>query len=117
MSNDWSFSLCPNICCEQSVSSLHKLFKDHEGYVLCVKLFQTPNISTLTNITSPASSSSSSGLMLSAYARVGAVLQDGALLERALKVGTFLKEHMWDGESRTVIRSCYRGDQMEVQHM
>ncbi|XP_008313005.1 spermatogenesis-associated protein 20 [Cynoglossus semilaevis] len=57
------------------------------------------------------------GLMLSAYARVGAVLQDGALLERALKVGTFLKEHMWDGESRTVIRSCYRGDQMEVQHI
>uniref|UniRef100_A0A8D2ZU50 Spermatogenesis associated 20 n=1 Tax=Scophthalmus maximus TaxID=52904 RepID=A0A8D2ZU50_SCOMX len=54
------------------------------------------------------------GLMLSAYARVGAVLGDKALLERAAQTGYFLKEHLWDGERQTILRCCYRGDQMEV---
>uniref|UniRef100_A0A8C4FEM2 Spermatogenesis associated 20 n=1 Tax=Dicentrarchus labrax TaxID=13489 RepID=A0A8C4FEM2_DICLA len=55
------------------------------------------------------------GLMLSAYARVGAVLGDKALLERAAQAGNFLKEHLWDAEQQTILRSCYRGDEMEVQ--
>uniref|UniRef100_A0A3Q3DZV0 Spermatosis associated 20 n=1 Tax=Hippocampus comes TaxID=109280 RepID=A0A3Q3DZV0_HIPCM len=54
------------------------------------------------------------GLMLSAYARVGAALGDEALLERAAHAGHFLKEHLWDAERQTILRSCYRGDQMEV---
>uniref|UniRef100_A0A8C4GSL2 Spermatogenesis associated 20 n=1 Tax=Dicentrarchus labrax TaxID=13489 RepID=A0A8C4GSL2_DICLA len=54
------------------------------------------------------------GLMLSAYARVGAVLGDKALLERAAQAGNFLKEHLWDAEQQTILRSCYRGDEMEV---
>ncbi|XP_041670787.1 spermatogenesis-associated protein 20 [Cheilinus undulatus] len=57
------------------------------------------------------------GLMLSAYARVGAVLGDKALLERAKEAGSFLKEHLWDAERQTILRSCYRGDQMEVQQI
>ncbi|XP_061611867.1 spermatogenesis-associated protein 20 isoform X2 [Phyllopteryx taeniolatus] len=57
------------------------------------------------------------GLMLSAYARVGAVLGDKALLERAVQASHFLKEHLWDTERQTVLRSCYRGDQMEVQQI
>ncbi|XP_028989271.1 spermatogenesis-associated protein 20 isoform X2 [Betta splendens] len=57
------------------------------------------------------------GLMLSAYARVGAVLGDKALLERAVQAGNFLKEHLWDAEQQTILRSCYRGDQMEVQQI
>ncbi|XP_008304495.1 spermatogenesis-associated protein 20 [Stegastes partitus] len=57
------------------------------------------------------------GLMLSAYARVGAVLGDKALLERAVQAGDFLREHMWDAERQTILRSCYRGDQMEVQQI
>ncbi|XP_061160336.1 spermatogenesis-associated protein 20 isoform X1 [Syngnathus typhle] len=57
------------------------------------------------------------GLMVSAYARVGAALGDEALLERALRAGRFLKEHLWDAERRTLLRSCYRGDQMEVQQI
>ncbi|GAA6225986.1 spermatogenesis-associated protein 20 [Lates japonicus] len=57
------------------------------------------------------------GLMLSAYARVGAVLGDKALLERAMQAGSFLKEHLWDTEQQTILRSCYRGDQMEVQQI
>ncbi|KAM4623410.1 spermatogenesis-associated protein 20 isoform 2-T2 [Polymixia lowei] len=55
------------------------------------------------------------GLMLSGYARVGAVLGDKALLERAVQAANFLKEHLWDAERQTIIRSCYRGDQMEVE--
>lgn len=58
-----------------------------------------------------------SGLMLSAYARVGAVLGDTALLDRAVQTGNFLKEHLWDAEQQTILRSCYRGDDMEVQQM
>uniref|UniRef100_A0A8C4GSJ9 Spermatogenesis associated 20 n=1 Tax=Dicentrarchus labrax TaxID=13489 RepID=A0A8C4GSJ9_DICLA len=57
------------------------------------------------------------GLMLSAYARVGAVLGDKALLERAAQAGNFLKEHLWDAEQQTILRSCYRGDEMEVQQI
>lgn len=57
------------------------------------------------------------GLMLSAYARVGAVLGDKDLVERAVKAGGFLKEHLWDDKQQTILRSCYRGDQMEVQQM
>lgn len=62
-------------------------------------------------------SSLCSGLMLSAYARVGAVLGDKALLERAVQAGNFLKEYLWDAEKNTVLRSCYLGDDMEVQQM
>ncbi|KAF7643250.1 hypothetical protein LDENG_00242780 [Lucifuga dentata] len=57
------------------------------------------------------------GLMLSAYARVGAVLGDEASLERAVQAAGFLKEHLWDAEREILLRSCYRGDQMEVQQM
>ncbi|TNN60368.1 Spermatogenesis-associated protein 20 [Liparis tanakae] len=58
-----------------------------------------------------------SGLMLSAYARVGAVLGDQALLQRAVQAGDFLQEHLWDAERQTMLRSCYRGDEMEVQQI
>ncbi|KAM3592167.1 uncharacterized protein V6R79_013914 [Siganus canaliculatus] len=57
------------------------------------------------------------GLMLSAYARVGAVLGDETLVERAVQAGSFLKEHLWIAESKTILRSCYRGDEMEVQQI
>ncbi|XP_078794191.1 spermatogenesis-associated protein 20 isoform X3 [Oryzias latipes] len=57
------------------------------------------------------------GLMLSAFARVGAVLGDKALLERAERVARFLKEHLWDAERQMILRSCYRGDHMDVQHI
>ncbi|KAM6951185.1 spermatogenesis-associated protein 20 [Aplochiton taeniatus] len=55
------------------------------------------------------------GLMLSAYARVGAVLGDKALLERAVQAANFLKTHLWDAQQQTMLRSCYRGDEMEVE--
>uniref|UniRef100_A0A8C8HQV2 Spermatogenesis-associated protein 20-like TRX domain-containing protein n=1 Tax=Oncorhynchus tshawytscha TaxID=74940 RepID=A0A8C8HQV2_ONCTS len=54
------------------------------------------------------------GLMLSGFARVGAVLDDKALLERAVQAAGFLKEHLWDAERQIMLRSCYRGDEMEV---
>ncbi|KAM6897713.1 spermatogenesis-associated protein 20 [Xenentodon cancila] len=57
------------------------------------------------------------GLMLSAYARAGSVLGDKASLERAVQAANFLKEHLWDAEQQTILRSCYRGDQMDVQQI
>ncbi|MEQ2301180.1 hypothetical protein AMECASPLE_033283, partial [Ameca splendens] len=57
------------------------------------------------------------GLMLSAFARVGAVLGNEAMVERAVQAGYFLKEHLWDPDQQNILRSCYRGDQMEVQQM
>lgn len=57
------------------------------------------------------------GLMLSAYARVGAVLGNKALLERAVQAANFLQEHLWDPEQQIMLRSCYLGDNMELQQM
>ncbi|XP_056152913.1 spermatogenesis-associated protein 20 [Lampris incognitus] len=57
------------------------------------------------------------GLMLSGYARVGAVLGDKALLERAVQAANFLKEHLWDAERQSILRSCYRSDDMEVEQI
>lgn len=55
------------------------------------------------------------GLMLSGFARVGAVLGDKALLERAERAACFLREHLWDEEGERILHSCYRGDDMEVE--
>uniref|UniRef100_A0A6Q2YDY2 Spermatogenesis-associated protein 20-like TRX domain-containing protein n=1 Tax=Esox lucius TaxID=8010 RepID=A0A6Q2YDY2_ESOLU len=55
------------------------------------------------------------GLMLSGFARVGSVLDDKALLERAVHAARFLKEHLWDAERQIILHSCYRGDEMEVE--
>ncbi|XP_054913446.1 spermatogenesis-associated protein 20 isoform X4 [Poeciliopsis prolifica] len=57
------------------------------------------------------------GLMLSGFARVGAVLGNEVLLERAVQAGNFLKEHLWEPDQQNMLRSCYRGDQMEVQQI
>uniref|UniRef100_A0A4W4FI17 Spermatogenesis-associated protein 20-like TRX domain-containing protein n=1 Tax=Electrophorus electricus TaxID=8005 RepID=A0A4W4FI17_ELEEL len=56
------------------------------------------------------------GLMLSGLARVGAVLGEGALLQRAEQTARFLHEHLWDGQRQQMLHSCYRGDNMEVEH-
>ncbi|XP_060795870.1 spermatogenesis-associated protein 20 [Neoarius graeffei] len=55
------------------------------------------------------------GLMLSGFARVGAVLGDQALLQRAEQTARFLRKHLWDEESQHMLHSCYRGDSMEVE--
>ncbi|KAJ7987832.1 hypothetical protein DPEC_G00330620 [Dallia pectoralis] len=55
------------------------------------------------------------GLMLSGFARVGSLLEDKALLDRATHAARFLKEHLWDAEQQIILHSCYRGDEMEVE--
>uniref|UniRef100_A0A3Q3W3A1 Spermatogenesis-associated protein 20-like TRX domain-containing protein n=1 Tax=Mola mola TaxID=94237 RepID=A0A3Q3W3A1_MOLML len=57
------------------------------------------------------------GLMLSAYACVGAVLGDKVLLERAVQAANFLKEHLWNAEQHIILRSVYRGDEMDVEQI
>ncbi|TRY94239.1 hypothetical protein DNTS_021997, partial [Danionella cerebrum] len=57
------------------------------------------------------------GLMLSGFARVGAVLGDKELLERAEQAACFLREHLWDEDEQRIIHSCYRGNDMEVEQI
>lgn len=57
------------------------------------------------------------GLMLSGFARVGAVLGDKAVLERAERAACFLQEHLWDEEGQRILHSCYRGNNMEVEQV
>ncbi|KAK2876386.1 hypothetical protein Q8A67_020482 [Cirrhinus molitorella] len=57
------------------------------------------------------------GLMLSGFARVGTVLGDKALLERAERAACFLREHLWDEEGQRILHSCYRGNNMEVEQV
>ncbi|XP_062859842.1 spermatogenesis-associated protein 20 isoform X2 [Trichomycterus rosablanca] len=55
------------------------------------------------------------GLMLSGFSRVGAVLGDQTLLQRAEQAAQFLQNHLWDEEGQRMLRSCYCGDNMEVE--
>lgn len=57
------------------------------------------------------------GLMLSGFARVGAVLGDKALLERAERAACFLQDHLWDEDGQRILHSCYRGNNMEVEQV
>ncbi|XP_067285380.1 spermatogenesis-associated protein 20 [Pseudorasbora parva] len=57
------------------------------------------------------------GLMLSGFARVGAVLGDKGLLERAERAAYFLQKHLWDEEGQRILHSCYRGNNMEVEQV
>ncbi|XP_036428697.1 spermatogenesis-associated protein 20 isoform X3 [Colossoma macropomum] len=57
------------------------------------------------------------GLMLSGFARVGAMLGDKALLQRAEQAAQFLREHLWDKEGQRMLHSCYCGDNMEVEQI
>uniref|UniRef100_A0AAY4BZR8 Spermatogenesis-associated protein 20-like TRX domain-containing protein n=1 Tax=Denticeps clupeoides TaxID=299321 RepID=A0AAY4BZR8_9TELE len=57
------------------------------------------------------------GLMLSGFARVGAVLGDKTLLERAEKAAHFLWQHMWDEAEGRILHSCYRGQDLEVEQV
>lgn len=57
------------------------------------------------------------GLMLSGFARVGAVLGDKALLERAERAACFLQDHLWDEDRQRILHSCYRGNNMEVEQV
>ncbi|XP_073774640.1 spermatogenesis-associated protein 20 isoform X1 [Danio rerio] len=57
------------------------------------------------------------GLMLSGFARVGAVLGDKALLDRAERAACFLQDHLWDEDGQRILHSCYRGNNMEVEQV
>ncbi|XP_043570320.1 spermatogenesis-associated protein 20 isoform X4 [Chiloscyllium plagiosum] len=55
------------------------------------------------------------GLMISGFARVGAVLGEKGYIQRALQAAGFLREHMFDSSSGRLLRSCYRGDECAVE--
>ncbi|XP_067914007.1 spermatogenesis-associated protein 20 isoform X2 [Heterodontus francisci] len=55
------------------------------------------------------------GLMISGFARAGAVLGEKTYVQRAAQAAGFLREHMYDSSSGRLLRSCYRGDEGAVE--
>ena len=47
------------------------------------------------------------GLMISAYAKAGQVLDDDSYTDRALQTVQFLRAHMFRSASGVLLRSCY----------
>ncbi|KAL5018576.1 hypothetical protein ScPMuIL_004298 [Solemya velum] len=49
------------------------------------------------------------GLMISAYARAGQILNDDTYTTRAVKAAEFLRLHMYLQDKRVLLRTCYSG--------
>ncbi|XP_049868902.1 spermatogenesis-associated protein 20 isoform X2 [Pectinophora gossypiella] len=50
------------------------------------------------------------GLMIAGLARAGQGLGDKDYVEDAIKTANFVKEHLYDASAKTLLHSCYRGD-------
>lgn len=48
--------------------------------------------------------------MIAAFAKAGCILKDDVYLKRAIKAASFARKYLWNKESRSLIRSCYKGD-------
>ncbi|KAM4692530.1 spermatogenesis-associated protein 20 [Rhinophrynus dorsalis] len=55
------------------------------------------------------------GLMISGFARCGEILGDEGYTDRAKRAASFLQEHMYDGDSGTLLRSFYKDQNNEQQ--
>ena len=49
-----------------------------------------------------------SGLMISALAKAGAILNDKTYIDRAINAARFMRAHLYDRDSGRLLRSCYR---------
>lgn len=49
------------------------------------------------------------GLMMSALAKAGVILEESAYVDRAVRTAEFVRKHLFDVESGRLLRSCYRG--------
>ncbi|CAG0902761.1 unnamed protein product [Darwinula stevensoni] len=54
------------------------------------------------------------GLMVSGFVRAGQALDDESYIERGLKALKFLKKHLYNPETETLLHSCYRGSEKDV---
>lgn len=50
------------------------------------------------------------GLMLAGLAQAGQGLSDKEFVEDAIKTAEFVKKHLYDPSSKTLLHSCYRAD-------
>ncbi|XP_078081451.1 spermatogenesis-associated protein 20 isoform X2 [Mustelus asterias] len=55
------------------------------------------------------------GLMISGFARAGAVLGEKVYVQRAARAAAFLRERMFDSGSGQLLHSCYRGEEGAVE--
>lgn len=56
------------------------------------------------------------GLMISGYAKAGFVLKQQSYIARAIEAATFIKNHLYDEENKTLLRCCYKLDEERVGH-
>lgn len=57
------------------------------------------------------------GLMISGYAKSGFALKEQRYINRAILAGNFVKKFLYDDETKTLLRCCYRGDSNEIVQM
>ncbi|XP_029456502.1 spermatogenesis-associated protein 20 isoform X4 [Rhinatrema bivittatum] len=55
------------------------------------------------------------GLMISGFARSGAILGEMKYVKRAESAAAFLRSHMFDADSEKLLRSCYGGRENSVE--
>lgn len=55
--------------------------------------------------------------MISGYARAAEALNDESYTKRAVQAATFIKKHLYDAETNTLLRSCYTGVNGSVVQM
>lgn len=54
------------------------------------------------------------GLMISGFAKSGFVLKDQTYIDRAVKAASFIRNHLFNEEDKTLLRCCYKGDNGEI---
>uniref|UniRef100_A0A1B6DA39 Spermatogenesis-associated protein 20-like TRX domain-containing protein n=2 Tax=Clastoptera arizonana TaxID=38151 RepID=A0A1B6DA39_9HEMI len=54
------------------------------------------------------------GLMISGYARAAEALNDDSYIHRAVQAAKFIKKHLYNKETKTLLRSCYTGPKGSV---
>lgn len=57
------------------------------------------------------------GLMISGLCKAYEAVCDEAILKRAEKAASFLKEHMYNKQTGTLLRCCYQGEDGSISHM
>jgi len=57
------------------------------------------------------------GLMISGFARAGQVLGEDVYTKRAIKAAEFIRNNLYDKDTKELLRSCYRENSDQVAQM
>lgn len=54
------------------------------------------------------------GLMLAGFARAGFILNNSDYIERAIKAANFIRKYLYNEETKSLIRCCYKGPENNI---